>query len=193
MQILDTNGDRLYLTQEERKAFLSASLDADAPVRTFCGMLVHSGCRISEALELRAGRVDLSEGAVVIRSLKKRSDKPVFRTVPLPPEFIDTLDLVHAIRKAQRSEKGRELPLWSYSRRTGGRHIERVMIAAGIPPGPHRCPKGLRHTYGVHAITSGVPLNMLQKWLGHSKMEVTAIYADAMGEEQQSIAARMWT
>ena len=29
--------------------------------------------------------------------------------------------------------------------------------------------------------------------LGHSQMETTAIYANAVGEEQQTIAARMWT
>jgi integrase len=66
------------------------------------------------------------------------------------------------------------------------------MTAAGLEDGPHLCPKGLRHGYGVAAIASGVPLNMLQKWLGHAKMETTAIYADAVGAEQQEIAARMW-
>jgi hypothetical protein len=30
------------------------------------------------------------------------------------------------------------------------------------------------------------------QWMGHSQMETTAIYANAVGEEQQSIAARMW-
>jgi len=57
---------------------------------------------------------------------------------------------------------------------------------------PHKCPKGLRHGYGVHAIGSGVPLNMLSKWMGHASLEVTAIYANALGEEQHNIAARMW-
>ena len=66
------------------------------------------------------------------------------------------------------------------------------MAAADLPPGPRLSPKGLRHSYGVHAITSGVPLNMLQRWLGHAMVETTAIYADAVGEEQQAIAARMW-
>jgi integrase/recombinase XerD len=59
--------------------------------------------------------------------------------------------------------------------------------------GPHRCPKGLRHGYAIHALSKGVPLNMLSKWMGHAQMETTAIYANAVGEEQQSIAARMWT
>jgi integrase len=33
---------------------------------------------------------------------------------------------------------------------------------------------------------------MLSKWMGHASLEVTAIYANALGEEQRHIAARMW-
>lgn len=192
MQILDTNGNRLYLTQEERKAFLTASLRADPPVRTFCGVLLHTGCRISEALELNASRVEVSEATIVFRSLKKRG-KRVFRPVPVPPEFMDTLDLVHGIRKAQRSTKGREVPLWTYSRKTAYRRIKEIMNEADIVPGPHRSPKGLRHAYGVHAISSGIPLNILQDLLGHAQMETTAIYANALGKEKRDIVAQMWT
>jgi integrase/recombinase XerD len=34
---------------------------------------------------------------------------------------------------------------------------------------------------------------MVSKWLGHPQMETAAIHANAVGEEQQTIAARMWT
>jgi integrase/recombinase XerD len=46
----------------------------------------------------------------------------------------------------------------------------------------------------VHGIRElqGLPLNSVQKWLGHAQLTTTAIYADAVGEEEQSIAARMW-
>lgn len=67
------------------------------------------------------------------------------------------------------------------------------MSQAQIPEGPHKCPKGLRHGFGVIAITQGIPLNMVSKWMGHSSLEVTAIYANALGEEQRAIAARMWS
>src|SRR5204862_6348136 len=60
------------------------------------------------------------------------------------------------------------------------------------PDGPHACPKGLRHGFGVHAVSRGIALNMVQKWLGHAQLTTTAIYANAVGEEEQSIAARMW-
>jgi integrase/recombinase XerD len=33
---------------------------------------------------------------------------------------------------------------------------------------------------------------MLQKWLGHAQLSTTATYANAIGAEEQSIAARMW-
>jgi site-specific recombinase XerD len=48
------------------------------------------------------------------------------------------------------------------------------------------------HGYGVHATVQGVPLHMLQRWLGHVQLSTTAIYAYAVGKEEQHIAARMW-
>jgi len=71
---------------------------------------------------------------------------------------------------------------------TGWRVVHAVMEAAELD-GPHASPKGLRHGFGVAA---GIPLNLVQKWLGHAQLSTTAIYADAVGEEEQSIAARMW-
>lgn len=34
--------------------------------------------------------------------------------------------------------------------------------------------------------------HLMQKWLGHAQLSTTAIYANAVGAEEQSIAARMW-
>jgi site-specific recombinase XerD len=52
--------------------------------------------------------------------------------------------------------------------------------------------KGLRHGFGVTAVSKSIALNMVQKWLGHSQLTTMAIYANAVGEEEQSIASRMW-
>ena len=67
-----------------------------------------------------------------------------------------------------------------------------IFGAARAVDGPHASPKGLRHGFGVAAVWAGIPLNLVQKWLGHAQLSTTAIYADAVGEEEQSIAARMW-
>lgn len=191
MQLHDACGKRLYLTSEERRAFLAAARAA-RPVRTLCGVLHTAGCRVSEALALTPERVDLAGGALVFETLKKRR-RGVFRAVPVPPGLLDELDLVHGVREAQRRGKGHaDHRLWPWSRMTAWRQVKAVMLAADIPAGPQRSPKGLRHGYGVHAIASGVPLNMLGKWMGHASLEVTAIYANALGAEGQGIAARMW-
>ena len=192
MNLYDTQGRRLYLTADERRAFIGSAATADRPVRTLCTVLHDTGCRISEALALTSESVDLSGRAVMFETLKKRR-RGIYRVVPVPPTLLDTLDMVHGIREVQKrggEQSGRLL--WPWARNTAWRHVKAVMADAEIPDGPHRSPKGLRHGYGVHAISSGVPLNMLSKWMGHATLEVTAIYANALGAEEQGIAARMW-
>jgi site-specific recombinase XerD len=65
-----------------------------------------------------------------------------------------------------------------------------VMEAAELD-GPHASPKGLRHGFRVSAVSAGIPLNLVQKWLGHAQLITSAAYANAVGEEEQSMAARM--
>lgn len=193
IQLYDAHGRRLYLSATERDAFLDAATHADRPIQTLCSVLYYTGCRISEALALIPRRIDLHDQTIIFETLKKRR-RGVYRAVPVPKSLLDTLDMVHGLREAHKRHKKAILDaaLWPCSRVTAWRQVCAVMIAAGIPDGPHRCPKGLRHGYAIHALAKGVPLNMVAKWMGHAKMETTAIYCNAVGEEQQSIAARMW-
>jgi integrase len=186
--LYDPNGDRLYLTASERNAFLEAACHSRRDVRSFCEVLHFSGCRISEALAICSKNVDFENRALIFETLKKRRSG-VFREVPVPDRLLDTLGLVHAIRD---QKTRRDQSLWAWSRTTAWRHVKAVLRCAKISPGAHCSPKGLRHGYGVAAISAGVPLNMLSKWMGHSKIETTAIYANALGAEQRQIAEKMW-
>jgi len=58
--------------------------------------------------------------------------------------------------------------------------------------GAMACPKGLRHAFGIHCVMNEIPLPSIQKWLGHSSMETTAIYLQVMGKEERELASRMW-
>ena len=187
--LFDLSGNRLYLNATERADFLTAAARHDRDVRSFCELLHFTGCRLSEALALTTRRIDFDDKAIIFETLKKRREG-VFRAVPVPDRLLDTLDLVHGIREAHKCNTDRIL--WHWSRVTAWRHVKAVMKDANIGDGPHASPKGLRHSYGVTAISTGVPLNMLSKWMGHSKIETTAIYANALGQEQRDIAARMW-
>lgn len=191
--LFTVDGQRLYLTGEERQAFILAASKVKREVRTFCHVLAFTGCRISEALALTPERVDFSGRTVIFETLKKRKTG-VYRAVPVPPDFLDSLDMVHGVREVQNRQKKPDIcnPLWGWSRAKAWYVVKSVMDEAKIQDGAHKMPKGLRHAYGIHALNSGVPLNLLSKWMGHASMEVTAIYANAVGEEQQNIAARMW-
>jgi integrase/recombinase XerD len=192
--LFDGQGRRLYLTGDERDAFLKAAEKADRETRTFCSVLYYTGCRISEALALTPQRFDFPDKTILFETLKKRRTG-VYRAVPVPAVLLDTLDMVHGLRELQRRQNAKELntPLWPFSRTSAWRLVKSVMDRAEIQDGAHKMPKGLRHAYGIHALNSGIPLNLLSKWMGHSTMEITAIYANAVGQEQQNIAARMWS
>jgi integrase len=184
MQLYNRAGQRKYLTPAERREFLRAAEKAPHAVRTFCATLAHTGCRISEALALTAARVDLRNGVIVFESLKKRR-KGVYRAVPVPPALLKTLEAVHDLDALG------DCRLWGWSRTTGWRRVREVMAAAAIR-GLCATPKGVRHAFGIKAVTSEVPLSMTQKWLGHARLATTAIYTDAVGPEEQKIAERMW-
>ena len=185
MSIFDQAGGRKYLTAEERTRFLAAADQAPRDVRAFCHTLGWSGCRISEALALTGERIDVAAGTITFESLKKRRR----RSVPIPPELATMLDLVFGLRGLRGAAA--KAPLWSWSRATAWRRVKETLAAAGIE-GAHVSPKGLRHAMGVTAVGQGIPLNMVQRWLGHAQLTTTAIYAEAVGEEERAIAARMW-
>ncbi|CAH0496444.1 tyrosine-type recombinase/integrase [Novosphingobium sp. CECT 9465] len=187
--IYGTNGQRKYLTNSERRSFLSAAARFEPETLTLCWVISATGCRISEALSLTASSIDRHDRMIIIECLKKRR-RGVYRSVPVPAELIDLLQEVHDL--GGHIGQGKEpVKLWTFSRVTAYRRIRKVMESVDLN-GSHAMPKGLRHCFGVAAIQSQVPLNMVQRWLGHADMRTTAIYAAAMGPEERNIARRMW-
>lgn len=90
-QLYDTSGQRKYLSDNERAAFLRAAETAPRETRSLCLVLAHTGCRISEALALTADRVDLDNGTVIFESKKKRRTG-IYRAVPVPRSVLDALN-----------------------------------------------------------------------------------------------------
>jgi len=184
LSIYDGGGQRKYLTRSETDQFLAAAQKQSPLVYGFCWFITTTGCRISEALSVTPASFDFEAQQVVIESLKKR-EKRIFRAIPLPAAFLDWL------KKGLEGELFGTQRLWPWCRMTAYRRITEVMEAAHIRAGC-ASPKGLRHAFGVRAIQSGVPLNLVQRWLGHADMKTTAIYTAATGPEERAIAALTW-
>lgn len=183
MSLHTEQGRRKYLTPDERARFLAAASRQPPETLTLCLVLAWTGCRISEALALTHADLDQAGGIVSLHCLKKRRTG-VMRDVPVPEGLMAILDFVHDIGPTEQQ-------LWPISRSTAWQRVKAVMQDAGVAASA-ASPKGLRHAFGVHALRSGVPLTLLQRWLGHASLSTTAIYADVLGAEEREIAARMW-
>ena len=187
IRLVDGRG-RKYLTAEERERFLAAAAREPKPEQQiFALVLTHSGARLSEVLALRPRDIDLDAAAIRIRTLKRCAEHS--REVPLPAEILRALELVHGLRGIPPRRAGD--PFWPWSRATGHRRIVAVMDRAGIS-GPQACPKGLRHAFGIAAVTAGVPLPTIAAVLGHVDIATSAIYTTAVGVEARTFLARMW-
>lgn len=196
--LFDPLGNRKYLTPSERRKFEAAALRAEGMSGTFCLMLLHTGCRITEAVNLRTRHIDFEGKGVIFETLKQRK-RGIYRFVPLPEDFLNMLNMVHDLRKRTQG-KDKDLFIWTtkwqerrkqWTRKTAYSKVMEVMHEAGLE-GVHATPKGLRHGFAIACLDKGVPLNMVQKWMGHSSITTTAIYANATGEQERTIAARLW-
>lgn len=96
MDLFDPKGYRLYLTGEERTAFPQAAGQAEREVRTFCLVMLYTGCRISDALAPTARSFDFSGKAIIFRDAEETPAR-IFRAVPIPEGALDLLDMANLI------------------------------------------------------------------------------------------------
>lgn len=188
----------IYST-EQIKTLLQAALELPATSRnphrpqtifTILLLLYTSGLRLSEALHLLVGDVDLGIGTLRIRDTK------FFKTrlVPIASDvlaevgrYIETLRLPanDASRERALFVSGRGLPYTPGSISGVGVQLLRRI---GIKPASGRCgPRlhDLRHTFAVHRITrwyeEGIDvqsrLPLLATYLGHKDIAATQYYA----------------
>jgi len=69
--------------------------------------------------------------------------------------------------------------------------IRAAETRAGIT-GAMASPKGLRHGFAIACIAKSIPLPTIQKWMGHARLETTAIYLGVSGDEERNLARRIW-
>ena len=179
--LFDKTGSRKYLVARERADFVRAAVAEGGAVGSFCLTLAFTGARISEVLSLTPDRIDATNRAVIFKTLKQR-EKIVFRAVPVPQRLLRLLERVHTTS---------EVRLWPWGRTTAWKTVKTVMRDAGIGESLRK-PKALRHAFAIEAGQVGVPLNIIQRWLGHARLETTAIYAGALGEEERNLARKTW-
>ena len=162
---------RKYLKQDELKALLEAPKRMRD--RLIIKLLYETGMRVGELCSLTIGDVDLESGEITIQEAKRHEEG---RKVPLINSWTKSM-----LRDYIGSRKMRKDPLFVSNKRgpLSRRQVERLIANYGTRIGldkDKRHPHVLRHTHAVFALKSGIDLRTLQQNLGHSSIEVTAIY-----------------
>jgi integrase/recombinase XerD len=133
--------------------------------------LFQTGARVSEFVHLQVPDVYLDEQMLLITHAKGGKQ----RYVPLLPE------LTHELRTYLRDRTTG--PLFTTTRHTqySPRRIQQLVqetaALAGITKRVH--PHLLRHSVATTLLERGMPLEQIQKFLGHANLETTQVYAES--------------
>lgn len=144
--------------------------------------LLRTGGRIDEVLVLKPRDIDLTNGTVKMITLKKRKES--FRTIPLHQELKDSV--MTYLLENHIDPRSEDL-LFPMRRQSVDEYFKKMQKEMGFRIHAHK----FRHTFGVRAILSNVPLNVLQKWLGHSSIFTTSIYTEITGMDTRDFMKNM--
>lgn len=182
--------ERKYLNHAERRRVLAAADELELRPALFALTLVWSGARISEVLALTPASFQVERSLVAFITLKRR--RWSVREVPIPPALMQMIAQEFSLAEVHHDPAASRDRLWTMSRTTAWRVVRRLMDIAGVS-GRGACARGLRHSFGVGTLQAGVPITLLQRWLGHARLSTTEIYANAIGPEELTFASRFWS
>jgi integrase/recombinase XerD len=142
--------------------------------RALLELIYGCGLRVSEAVELDTGSVDLQGFSVRIYGKRGKT-----RVNPLPEGTADWLRAYLEFGRPQLLKKPLSLFIVSVTgkrllRQTAYKIVEKYRVRSGLGPGVS--PHTLRHTYAVDLLKAGADLRVVQELLGHESIATTQIY-----------------
>lgn len=152
-----------YLKVDERERLRETLKNYKTTEGLMIELLFAFGMRNGELLDLRKGDVDLIDKTIFIRGTKN-SDSREFPVGDFPELWTR---LIFEVAKCK-TDEDRVFPM---TRMTLTRAWHKVR------PTTHGL-HSLRHTLAIECLEKGVPLQLVQKILGHKVIQTTMIYQD---------------
>lgn len=145
--------------------------------RALLEVLYGGGLRVSEAVGLEVGDVDLSEGTARVRGKGGKE-----RLTPLGSAAARALAAYLPERDARLVEVGRAGEAALFINRNGSRlnvrSVRRILERRTAETGIRTrvTPHTLRHSFATHLLNRGADLRSVQELLGHENLATTQIY-----------------
>ena len=157
------------LSKLEYRALRDASRD-DVRLSSIIELLLQTGIRIGELSNLKIDDVDLKKKHIVINPYESRDE----RAVPLSDAAVKAIENYLAVRPKS-DDKTLFLtktgnPFLVRNIRTA---VDRYFKIAGIE---NAKVNDLRHTFIVHQLRAGTPINYVSRLVGHKRLSTTEKY-----------------
>ncbi len=183
-----------YLTTEEVDALLAAP---DPTTRTgrrdraLILLMVQTGLRISELIMLRGNDIHLGAGPHVACHGKGRKDRITPLTKPTVNALRDWIaeSSIKPTDPIFSTRTGKSLSRDAIERRLG-HHQHTAALACPSLNAKHITAHVLRHTAAMRLLEAGVDTTVIALWLGHERVDTTAIYLHAHLDIKEKALAR---
>lgn len=160
-----------YLTHDEIEALREAAASTSLMDQLIVEVLYSSGLRVSELIALDWDDVDFANKQAIVREGKGGKS----RIVPLSTRAVRLLKRYQKTRRDQDPCVFRSREKNRMTKATVEYRLKRLGRLAGLQS--HVTPHRLRHSQATHLLEAGMPLDMIQRLLGHSSIATTQIYA----------------
>ena len=109
------------------------------------------------------------------------------RLVPVHPELHGTLSSALATGTSAQGGiiEAHPTTAWRWVKTA----VKRAEELGAIAPGKRVSTHTLRHSFARHLLMTGIPINYLSRWLGHSSIQATLIYLELVADPTGSLAA----
>jgi len=165
-----------FLTEEELKRVEDAMRKLPRHIRLAFETMLWTGLRVSEVAGLTGEDVIKENGKLFLRVRSGKGNKE--RIVPV----LDA-DLGKELLKLSK-DRGKSL-LFGVTDGTLKDYAYKVRKASGVHFHSHR----LRHTLATRLLAKGIPIDVVQKVLGHESISTTRRYAETLPEKVKELAA----
>ena len=167
-----------FLTEEEMIKIEEAMKKLPSHIRLAFETMLWTGLRVSEVASLTGDDVIEEEGKVFLRVRAGKGQKE--RLVPV-------MDKEIAIELLKLSKDKGKASLFGVTDGTLKDYAHKVKKASGVHFHSHR----LRHTLATRLLAKGIPIDVVQRVLGHESISTTRRYAETLPEKVKELAAEV--